>query len=130
MKRKDIPRFIAAIAHLRETAPDETALESVFAFPEWKADGEYKKDDRIRYGEDLYRCVQPHFANSTWCPDLVPALWAKISLDEFPEWVQPLGAEDAYQHGDKVTHDGFHYVSTFDGANVWEPGVYGWEVTK
>jgi hypothetical protein len=40
-------------------------------------------------------------------------------------WVQPLGAEDAYHINDKVTHVGFTWISII-GANVWEPGVYGW----
>ena len=44
---------------------------------------------------------------------------------EFPEWRQPTGAHDAYSKGDKVSHNGKHWVSDVDG-NVWEPGVYGW----
>ena len=47
-------------------------------------------------------------------------------LDEFPEWVQPIGAHDAYAKGDKASHNGKNWVSTADN-NVWEPGVYGWE---
>lgn len=46
--------------------------------------------------------------------------------EEYPEWVQPTGAHDAYSIGDKVTHNGKQWVSTVDN-NVWEPGVYGWE---
>ena len=48
---------------------------------------------------------------------------------EWPEWVQPTGAHDAYQTGDKVTYNGQHYVSKIDG-NVWSPDAYppGWEV--
>ncbi len=45
---------------------------------------------------------------------------------EFPEWSQPLGAHDAYNLGDKVSHNGKKWVSTA-ANNVWEPGVYGWE---
>lgn len=47
-------------------------------------------------------------------------------LADIKEFVQPTGAHDAYKKGDKVTHDGKYWVSTAD-ANVWEPGVYGWE---
>ena len=46
--------------------------------------------------------------------------------DKWPEWSQPLGAHDAYSKGDQVSHNGKHWISTAD-ANVWEPGVYGWE---
>ena len=36
------------------------------------------------------------------------------------------GAHDAYNIGDKVTHNGKTWVSDVDN-NVWEPGVYGWK---
>jgi hypothetical protein len=39
-----------------------------------------------------------------------------------PDWVQPTGAQDAYQLGDRVTHNGQVWASTIN-ANVWEPGV-------
>ena len=47
-------------------------------------------------------------------------------IDEYPEWVQPTGAQDAYAKDSKVTHNGKKWISSYD-ANVWEPGVYGWE---
>ena len=58
--------------------------------------------------------------------DATPALWVVVSIDEYPEWVQPTGAHDAYNIGDKVTHNGKTWVSDVDN-NVWEPGVYGWK---
>ena len=45
---------------------------------------------------------------------------------DWPEWVQPTGAHDAYAKGSQVTHNGEKYVSQID-ANVWEPGVFGSE---
>ena len=36
------------------------------------------------------------------------------------------GAHDAYNIGDKVTHNGKTWVSDVDN-NVWEQGVYGWK---
>ena len=42
------------------------------------------------------------------------------------EWVQPTGAHDAYQTGDRVTYNGEIWVCTSDN-NVYAPGVYGWE---
>lgn len=52
--------------------------------------------------------------------------------DEWPEWVQPTGAHDAYNTGDKVTYNSKHYESIID-RNVWSPDTYpaGWqEVTE
>ena len=51
--------------------------------------------------------------------------------DEWPEYVQPTGAHDAYRTGDKVTWNGKHYISKMDG-NVWNPDAYpaGWELAE
>ena len=51
--------------------------------------------------------------------------------EEWPEWVQPTGAHDAYNTGDKVTFNGKHYISKIDG-NTWSPEAYpdGWEAVE
>lgn len=48
--------------------------------------------------------------------------------DEYPEFVQPQGAHDSYNTGDKVTYNGKKYVCKMDGC-VWSPDVYpqAWE---
>jgi len=80
---------------------------------------------------NLYRCITPHVAQADWRPDLpgVAALWARFYEPEAgPQpWEQPLGAGYGYLKGAKVTHNGFVWESIFDGENVWEPGVFGWE---
>ena len=53
----------------------------------------------------------------------------KPAEDEYPEWVQPTGAHDAYDQGAKVSHNGKKWTSDVS-ANVWEPGVYGWTEVK
>ena len=47
---------------------------------------------------------------------------------EIPDWVQPTGAHDAYNIGDRVRYQGKVYESTING-NVWSPDVYpaGWK---
>lgn len=104
---------------------DEDALEAIELYPAWKTGTAYAVDERIRYGETLYRCVQAHTSQDNWTPDITPALWTVVSLDEFPEWIQPTGSTDAYALGAKVSHNGKHWISDVD-SNVWEPGVYGW----
>lgn len=105
---------------------DEDALEAIELYPAWKTGTAYTVDERIRYGETLYRCVQAHTSQDDWTPDVTPALWTVVSLDEFPEWVQPTGAQDAYRLGDKVSHLDKHWQSTID-YNTYEPSVYGWD---
>lgn len=48
--------------------------------------------------------------------------------DEYPEYVQPTGAHDAYNTGDKITYNGKKYVCKMNGC-VWNPDTYpaGWE---
>ena len=49
-------------------------------------------------------------------------------VEEYPEYVQPLGGHDAYKKGDKCSENGKKYVSLIDGNN-WSPSVYpqGWK---
>ena len=53
--------------------------------------------------------------------------------EEYPEYVQPSGAHDAYNTGDKMTYtDGKRYICQMDGC-VWNPDTYpqAWkEVTE
>ena len=105
---------------------DETALQAVALYTPWVSDAWYAVNERIRYKDLLYRCVQAHTSQVGWEPDITPALWVRVSVEEWPEWVQPTGAHDAYNTGDKVTYNGSHYVCTMD-ANVYAPDVSGWE---
>lgn len=106
------------------TLTDEQGIELINLFEPWMLKS-YVVGDRIRYGDKLYRCVQAHISQSDWMPNILPALWTVVSVEEWSQWVQPIGAQDAYNTGDKVTYNDKHWVSIID-ANVWEPGVYGW----
>lgn len=125
MTREKLTAIINALIRLRDAATDETALEAVDIYPAWRTDTAYTVDERISHEGLLYRCVQAHTSQDNWTPDVTPALWTRVSVEEWPEWVQPTGAQDAYQTGDKVAHNGKHWVSAVDN-NTWEPGVYGW----
>lgn len=109
------------------TLTDEQALELAVLYPLWVIGAEYAVDTVIRYEDALYRCVQAHTSQADWTPPSVPALWVAIAdpSEEWPAWVQPTGAHDAYAMGAKVSHNDKHWTSDVDG-NVWEPGAYGW----
>lgn len=104
---------------------DDQAETVTALFPDWETSKAYAVGDRVKYNGLLYRCVQAHTSQSDWTPDITPALWVRTSTEEWPEWIQPTGAHDAYNQGDKVSHNEKHWVSDID-ANVYEPGVYGW----
>lgn len=116
-------------ANLIQTAigylPDEEAETVTALFPDWETSKAYAVGDRVKYNGLLYRCVQAHTSQADWTPDITPALWVRTSTEEWPEWIQPTGAHDAYNQGDKVSHNEKHWISDID-ANVYEPGVYGW----
>ena len=116
------------IEQLSITLDDATALTGVELFPPWKLIA-YSIGDRVQYNGTLYKCIQAHTAQSDWTPDVTPALWVVVTVEEWPEWVQPTGAQDAYAKDSKVTYNGKKWISSYD-ANVWEPGVYGWEEYK
>ena len=126
MTRKDAIAYRSKIEAAASTMTDETALTAVELFPAWAGGNAYAIDDRVQYNGKLYKCLQAHTSQSDWTPDAAPALWVAVSVDAWPEWVQPTGAHDAYHFGDKVSYNGKHYICTAD-ANVYAPGVYGWE---
>ena len=118
----------ALIDRLLSGVEDTDAPEFADMFPQWDSTKAYIAGDRVKYGELLYKCLQPHTAQPSWTPEAAPSLWVRIDnpSEEWPEWRQPTGAHDAYAKGDKVSYSGKHWTSTADG-NVWAPGVYGLE---
>ena len=127
MTRAKAKQLRQLIERLAVTLDDETALTGVELFPAWVVGKAYAVNDRTQYNGTLYKCIQAHTSQSDWMPSATPALWKTVSVDEYPEWVQPTGAHDAYNIGDKVTYNGQHYVCT-SNANVYAPDVYGWQL--
>lgn len=62
-------------------------------------------------------------APNVWEPGV--SGWHDAPETGLPQWVQPTGVHDAYQIGDRVTHNGQTWTSTA-ANNVWEPGQFGW----
>lgn len=126
MNRIKILQLRKAIVRASESLADEVATNVPELFERWESGTEYKAGDRRTYNGTLYKCLFGHTAQDDWTPDAAVSLWVRTSAEEWPEWIQPTGATDAYNTGDKVRHNGTKWVSQLDG-NVWEPGVYGWE---
>lgn len=125
--REAMARYRAAAVHFN----DETALTVPELFNRWKSGAEYAVGDRVRHADNLYKCLTAHTSQDSWTPDVSPSLWVRIDdpAIEFPAWIQPTGATDAYMQGAKVSHNDKRWISNVNN-NTWEPGVYGWsEVT-
>lgn len=109
------------------TLSDSEAFDVAELFPMWKVEHEYAVGDRVQYDSKLYKCLQAHTSQADWTPSTAVSLWVEVAdpAIEYPEWVQPTGAHDAYMTGDKVSHNEKHWICTMD-YNTYEPGVYGW----
>lgn len=128
MKREHAKRLRALIEQTSVNLTDEEALTGIELFPLWKDSASYAVGDRVRYEDTLYKCLQNHTAQADWKPSEAVSLWVRVDDPsiEFPEWIQPTGAHDAYAKGAKVSHNDKHWISIID-ANVYEPSVYGWD---
>lgn len=114
---------------------DEKAMEVADLYPEWAAMKAYPENEIVKYGVNadgetqLYKVIQAHTSQADWTPDAAASLYKKIGFTDegVSIWTQPLGATDAYMKGDVVSFENQLWKSTVDN-NVWQPGVYGWEV--
>lgn len=130
--RKALQFFLATMDADTQVAD---MMEVASVFPKYQIGKAYKVKEVFSYGENgvgdpqLYQVLQEHTSAAEWVPGSTPSLYKAIGVTEegYPEWVQPLGASDAYNTGDIVSYNGKLYKSTIDG-NVWAPDAYpaGW----
>lgn len=109
-----------------ETLSDEDALSVAALFPTWSSvsDGvEVKVGERYWYDGQLYKVIQSHTTQADWTPDVVPALFTVVSLEEWPEIPEVITAESPWMKGDKGTWKGKHYICQMDNC-VWNPDTY------
>lgn len=124
-------KAVASIAFVRlaeaGSIDDVTAGEHAELFAPWVPDVKYEAGNLRQYDGQLWRCIQAHTSQADWTPDAATSLWVKAAdpAEEWPTWSQPIGAQDAYAKGDKVSYKDKHWTSDVE-SNVWEPGVYGW----
>lgn len=114
----------------------EMMLEIPSVYPAYVVGKAYKTKDVFSYGVNsvgdpqLYQVLSDHTSAAEWTPDTATSLYKAIGVtaEGYPEWVQPLGATDAYNTDDIVSYNGTLYISLIDG-NVWSPDTYpaGWQ---
>ena len=130
----DLKLTAAATPILTDQVPWESS------YPLWANAVAYAVDDVVLFNTAVegvymdvsYQAVQAHTSQLDWTPPTTPALW-KVYTPEgtIAEWVQPTGAQDAYNPvGVQVWWDagaGIHLWTSNTPDNVWEPGVFGWD---
>lgn len=112
-----------------ENLSDDEALNVAALYPTWssRVGEQVNVGERLWYDGKLYKVIQQHTEQEDWTPDVTASLYTEVSIEEWPEFVQPVSAESAYMIGDKVTFEGRHYVSLID-YNTYSPAAYpqGW----
>ena len=126
-----------ALQMFANTLTEEQAMEVAAVYDPWAVGKAYAVGEFLTWGVNgvgdpqLYRVVQAHTSQADWKPDITPALYTPVGLDDagYPVWSQPTGAHDAYDTGDIVNYNGTLYVSQIDG-NTTVPGSDGrwWSV--
>ena len=100
---------------------EEELAELVDLYDGYKVDYSYSVGDVFKLDGKLYKVIQAHTSQSDWIPKELPALYLELMPENvIPEWVQPTGAHDAYNTGDKRIYEGKVYESLID-ANTTVP---------
>lgn len=122
-KQKSMASYIRGT---RATAPAEIADANPQFYNPWESGEAVSIGNRRRdeYNGLVYE-VYAAAGDNLYPPHEVLNIWRRVWDEEWPDWVQPTGAHDAYDLGAKVTHNGKKWTSDIK-ANTYEPGVYGW----
>ena len=128
-EQREISSIVFVKMAERGELDDITISEHPKLFLEWDENWTGEAGTIVSEGGKLYRSIHTitDTAQNTR-PSVTPSMWTPISdpAEEFPTWIQPIGAHDAYSLGDKVSHAEKHWESTANN-NIWEPGIYGWK---
>lgn len=125
MKKSEAIAYRRKIERAAEAQTDEAALESIELFPKFKdLIGQWVElGKRLSFQGKLYKVIQPHTTQADWTPDITPALFVEVSIEEWPEIPEVITAENAFMSGDKGTWKGQHYICQMDNC-VWNPDQY------
>lgn len=125
-------QFRRAVQLFAGTLDEAEALEIATVYESWKTGKYYPEKTYLTYGTNsvgdpqLYRvnAGKGHTSQIGWTPDITPDLYTAIGLDDngYPVWTAPTGAQDAYNVGDIVNHEGTLYISNING-NTTVPGT-------
>lgn len=132
----DYTQIKALLRLLSEPLLDSVTTESLEVltgiYKQYRPDKAYETGEVFVYDSTLYKVVQPHTSQADWLPYATPALYTPFTPPgTVADWVQPTGAQDAYNTGDRVLFNGSTYESLID-ANVWSPTAYpaGWQLIE
>ena len=106
-------------------AREKAIAENSYANADKRFEDVYRQIDELR---ELYRSLSNHVIESEG------GVVEPEVTDEYPEYVAPTGAHDAYYNGAKVTYNGLKYIciAPESVAVVWNPDVMPsyWQIVE
>ncbi|MBR6270159.1 MAG: hypothetical protein IKR30_06295 [Bacteroidales bacterium] len=114
-----------------ENLTDEEALSIAALYQTWASmlGKNVPRGMRLWYNEKLYKVLQAHTVSSQWTPDHTPALYAEVSIEEWPPIPENIPSTAPWMAGDKGTWQGQHYICKINNT-VHNPSQYpaAWEL--
>lgn len=131
MTREQAKNIRALIERAAKKLTDEEAVESVILFPSWRAGTAYAADERVKDGEKLYKCIQPHTAQEGWQPSVTPSLWVEVAKPgEYREIKDAMLPTEAFALGEIGWYgERTKLYRSLIANNIYTPLTYpaGWE---
>lgn len=137
-KDQEIEAVRTDLSNVLKYVPVDTLSAEELAFvtglyPELQ-NGVAVKAGEVYRGADgkLYEIIQDHTPQADWVPAQTPALYKSVTPDgTYTDFVQPTGAHDAYQSGDRVIFENGIWESLIDN-NAYSPTAYpqGWKLIE
>lgn len=84
----------AAMDSAGKNLDDSKALECREIYPLWdEKQVTYALGDRVRYLENLYKCITAHASQADWAPDVTASLWTVIDIEHAGTIDDPIPAQ-------------------------------------
>ena len=88
----DFDSLVAFIKASRDTATDDVALKAKELYNEWTVGKAVVVGERLRYGDRLYKVIQPHTTQADWTPDITASLYTVIDEEHKGTLEDPIPA--------------------------------------
>lgn len=123
MKLTKLKRLRKAIEETSEGLTDEAAAYVPELFPMWKSGRDYVIGERVQWQGVLYKVRQAHTSQESWTPDLTPALYEVVSIEDGTR-EHPISYAPgmALEQGKYYREAGIEYICVRDtGIPVYNP---------
>lgn len=95
------------------------AASLVYLYKPWSASSHYTMGARCRFQDVVYECRQEHDALENYKPDLTPALWERLDVDNSGSAIDPIiyAAGMAIEKGKHYIENEIIYLCIRDSVN-------------